>query len=539
MSLLLDALKKAAHDKKKSVDEPADKSSAQDNNQINDEDSLELELDEKQLTDNDTDGDNDFPRVDDQPIAPQKPQASSTETVTETTVEHLNDTASKSKLQNTDLHANTDTAHTEKPVELELAATENTHTEATDEPAQTPAKPQAETAEPSTTDSPDSVTDTVYQPQQPATAAETVDTVSSAVHQAGRNRHSADNEAALSALINKSNQYQQRAQKKRMILLVVLILLLISGSAGFFYLKAEMASQELYIAQNTQSSLPVEPVAIDKSQQPAGNQSVVTASDNRQNRTAEPAQRNNTASQGTSSEAAISKPPTPQKVRPAANTVNRNARNKTAESRIHIQQSSREDPVESLIMNAYNAFQRGDYGRAETLYQQVLTDEPRNRDANLGLAAIALKQQRYEYAKQKYLALLQLNPKDSLAIAGLSSLSQVSAQNLADSGLSESQLKFMLKEQPDAAHLYFALGSLYAAKNQWPQAQSAYFSAWSGDSNQADYAFNLAVSLDHINQPQQALQYYQLSLKLMRSSAANFSATQVEQRINSLQEAMQ
>ncbi|HEY9200196.1 MAG TPA: tetratricopeptide repeat protein [Gammaproteobacteria bacterium] len=538
MSLLLDALKKAADDKKKSVDEPAAKSPVQDNTQINDEDSLELELDEKQLTDNDTDGDNDFPRVDEQPIAPQKPQASSTETVTETTVEHLNDTASKSKLQNTDLHANTDTAHTEKPVELELAATENTHTEATDEPAQTPAKPQAETAEPSTTDSPDSVTDTVYQPQQQATAAETVDTVSSAVHQAGRNRHSADNEAALSALINKSNQYQQRAQKKRMILLVVLILLLISGSAGFFYLKAEMASQELYIAQNTQSPLPVEPVAIDKSQQPAGNQSVVTASDNRQNLTAEPAQRNNTASQAPA-EAAISKPPAPQKVRSAGDTVTRNASNKTAESRIHIQQSSREDPLESLIMNAYNAFQRGDYGRAETLYQQVLTDEPRNRDANLGLAAIALKQQRYEYAKQKYLALLQLNPKDSLAIAGLSSLSQVSAQNLADSGLSESQLKFMLKEQPDAAHLYFALGSLYAAKNQWPQAQSAYFSAWSGDSNQADYAFNLAVSLDHINQPQQALQYYQLSLKLMRSSAANFSATQVEQRINSLQEAMQ
>lgn len=538
MSLLLDALKKAADDKKKSVDDPADKSPAQDNNQINDEDSLELELDEKQVTDNDAIDDNDFPRVEDQPIAPQKPQASSTEAVPQNTVEHLDDTASESRLQNTDLHSDADTEHTEKPVELELTATENTHTEATDKPVQNPATPQVEKSESSTTDSPETVPDTVYPPQQPATAAETVDTVSSAIHQAGHTRHSADDEAALSALINKSNQYQQRAQKKRMILLVVLILLLISGSAGFFYLKADMASQQLYIAQNNQSPLPGKPAATDKPRQSIDNQTVVAAGDNKQSRTTESAQLNNTASQSPSTEAAISKPPAPQKVRPAADTVTPNASNKAAESKIHIQQSSREDPVESLIMDAYNAFQRGDYGRAETLYQEVLTDEPRNRDATLGLAAIALKQQRYEYAKQKYLALLQLNPKDSLAIAGLSSLSQVSAQHLADSGLSESQLKFMLKEQPDASHLYFALGSLYAAKNQWPQAQSAYFSAWSGDSNQADYAFNLAVSLDHINQPQQALQYYQLSLKLMRSSAANFSATQVQQRISSLQEAM-
>ena len=189
-------------------------------------------------------------------------------------------------------------------------------------------------------------------------------------------------------------------------------------------------------------------------------------------------------------------------------------------------------------MDAYSAFQRGQYEQAQILYQQVLAQEPRNRDALLGLAAIALKQQRYEYAKQKYLALLQLNPKDSLAVAGLSSVNQGSLQHSSDTALSESQLKFMLKEQPDAPHLYFALGSLYAGKNQWPQAQSAYFSAWSGDSNNADYAFNLAVSLDHINQPQQALQYYQLCLKLMRNSSASFSAAQVQQRINSLQEAM-
>lgn len=533
MSLLLDALKKAADDKKKSVDDSTDESLAQDSNRANDDDSLELELDEKQITDNDLIDDADFPQVEDQPVASQTQQATTSEdnrVATEAAAED-NDklqpgTSQAEDSQNTRKQTDSDTAHTEPAAELQLADQETAEAGLTDSPDENDTEPRQ--SAPTTDNASTDTTSTVSHATDQSSTTKAADTTNHAIKQADRARQNTDNQAALSALINKSNQYQRRAQKKRTILLATLILLLISGSALFFYLKTEMASQELYVAQNNSAPLIREPAtANNRSPSTAGNQTALTESRNSKPLTPDDAHNAQTASHSHTTAKPIIK---------SQSTQTQTSR--PTETKIHIQQSSREDPIDSLIMNAYSAFQRGQYEQAETRYQQVLAQEPRNRDANLGLAAIALKQQRYEYARQKYLALLQFNPKDSLAIAGLSSINQGSLQNLDDAMLSESQLKFMLKEQPDAAHLYFALGSLYAGKNQWPQAQSAYFSAWSADSNNADYAFNLAVSLDHINQSQQALQYYQLCLKLTRNSSANFSLAQVQQRINSLQEAM-
>lgn len=536
MSLLLDALKKAADEKKKSVDEPADESLAQDNDRVSDEDSLELELDEKQFTDNELVDNFDFPQVEDQPVV----RSTSHETTLKDNHTETDTASGDSDEFQQDADQLTGSAHIEQPAEPESAAAHNADTEITDHPEATTAEPR-ETEASTTHAETDSVntgaaTPSISRDTAQSPAAETTHMNNPVMERTDRAHQSTDNEAALSALINKSNQYQQRAQKKRTVLLATLILLLISGSALFFYLKTEMASQELYIAQNNRSPLPGEPPVVNnRAQLTSENQAVTAESTNNKPVSPDHVHNTQTTSHSHTTETSSLKPRSTQISTPKADKVS----SKPAEKKIHIQQSSREDPIDSLIMNAYNAFQRGQYEQAQILYQQVLEQEPRNRDANLGLAAIALKQQRYEYARQKYLALLKLNPKDSLAIAGLSSINQGSLQHLDDASLNESQLKFMLKEQPDAAHLYFALGSLYAGKGQWPQAQSAYFSAWAADSNNADYTYNLAVSLDHINQSQQALQYYQLSLRLMQGSAASFSAAQVQQRISSLQEATQ
>lgn len=538
MSLLLDALKKAADDKKKSVDDSADESLVQDDIHTSDDDSLELELE-----------DNNFPQVEDQPVVSQTQQTTppadnhtETAAVSENNDELDPDTSQDKHNQDADSQTEHDNAHIEQVAEMELSSIQTTGGETTDSPDESQSEPLQNESLPTATieDSTDSGTaaPTATQNTEQSSAAEATQTINPANH-AERPRHSAENEAALSALINKSNQYQQRAQKKRTILLVTLILLLISGSALFFYLKTEMASQELYIAQNNSSPVLREPPLLSNRSEPTtGNKTAVTNTDDNNTLAPDHTQRTETTSHKQTNKQPMVKPRTTQTVSPERTVVANKATNTSSDRNIHIQQSSRDDPIEPLIMNAYNAFQQGQYEQAETLYQQVLAQEPRNRDAMLGLAATALKQQHYEVARQKYLALLQLNPRDSMAIAGLSSVNKGSLQHSSDTTLNESQLKFMLKEQPDAPHLYFALGSLYAGKNQWPQAQSAYFSAWSADSNNADYAFNLAVSLDHINQSQQALQYYQLCLKLMPSSSANFSAAQVKQRINSLQEAM-
>ncbi|MEO8417391.1 MAG: tetratricopeptide repeat protein, partial [Methylophilaceae bacterium] len=91
-------------------------------------------------------------------------------------------------------------------------------------------------------------------------------------------------------------------------------------------------------------------------------------------------------------------------------------------------------------------------------------------------------------------------------------------------------------QQPEAAHLYAALGNLYAQQSQWPSAQQAYFQAHHFAPNNADYAFNLGVSLDQLNKPALALQYYKRAQELLpKSGASAIDRAQLESRIVQLQ----
>jgi len=98
----------------------------------------------------------------------------------------------------------------------------------------------------------------------------------------------------------------------------------------------------------------------------------------------------------------------------------------------------------------------------------------------------------------------------------------------------ESRLKTLLREQGSSAALHFALGNLYAEQSRWGEAQQAYFNAYSLDSKNADLAFNLAVSLDHLGQGKLAAQHYQQSLQLDQSRSANFDRAKISQRIEDL-----
>ena len=282
---------------------------------------------------------------------------------------------------------------------------------------------------------------------------------------------------------------------KQTIAIATLVALLLIGSGLFFYIKMDTASQEIFIATNNQA-----PVNRDFEAQQEITPPVITKPKNTVKKTITPKKA------VTKKIAKQSKP-------------------------IHIIHTEKKDPVSALILEAYNQFHRENYEQANKLYKQVTLREPKNRDALLGLSAIAVKQQRYEFARQKYQYLLRLNPKDSIAIAGMSSI-----KNDIDPQFDESRLKFLLKEKPDSAHLYFALGTLYSSHKKWPEAQSAYFSAWSTENKNADYAYNLAVSLDHLDKRDQALNFYKLSLKLKQASSGNFSSENVSQRIRTLKE---
>ena len=187
---------------------------------------------------------------------------------------------------------------------------------------------------------------------------------------------------------------------------------------------------------------------------------------------------------------------------------------------------SRIDPV---LMMAYEALQLGDYERATSLYNQVLSRAPDNIDAMLGLAAIAWKQGRPNVASRYYGRVLELNPRETHAQAGL-----IAILGNADPTAAESKLKQLISREP-SGFLYFTLGNLYAEQGLWSQAQHTYFQAYQFQPDNSDYAFNLAVGLEHLGQTRLALDYYRKALDLsFRKGRANFDQKLAIERVGQL-----
>jgi tetratricopeptide (TPR) repeat protein len=199
---------------------------------------------------------------------------------------------------------------------------------------------------------------------------------------------------------------------------------------------------------------------------------------------------------------------------------------------IAITRAAKRDPVHVLLGQAYRAFLRGDNATAQARYREVLAREAHNRDAVLGLAAVAVREGRVEEAARWYLTLLRRNPRDSLAQAALIDLNAAS-----DAGAGESRLKRLLEQEPDAPHLHFSLGNLYAQQGRWAKAEQSYFHAYRADSTNPDYALNLAVSLDHLGQAEAALSYYRRALTLAATRQAAFRSADVQERIQALAQA--
>lgn len=198
--------------------------------------------------------------------------------------------------------------------------------------------------------------------------------------------------------------------------------------------------------------------------------------------------------------------------------------------RIEIRRSHQTSRVPDTLQQAYEAYRQGEYTQAEEQYRQVLKTYPANRDAMLGLAAIALHKGQRRVARYYYERLVKADPADKAALLALQSLS--GTQYSLESG---SKLKYWLEGDRNNAQLHFALGNQYAASGQWKEAQQSYFEAFRIAPESADYAFNLAVSLDNLGLRGQALSYYLQAQELSRKGAALFSSAQLERRIAELQ----
>jgi len=186
--------------------------------------------------------------------------------------------------------------------------------------------------------------------------------------------------------------------------------------------------------------------------------------------------------------------------------------------------------VNPVLLSAYQAFMNGDDATAQRNYRQVLQSDIRNVDALLGMAAIAARQGRSDDAAGWYGKVLEVEPRNTVALSALAA-----DTSQADPVATESRIKNLIAQQPEAAYLRQALGNLYADKGQWPAAQQAYFDAFHLDANNPEYAFNLAVSLDQLGKPNLALDYYRRALVLIPANGSNIDRAQLELRIKQLQ----
>ena len=198
-------------------------------------------------------------------------------------------------------------------------------------------------------------------------------------------------------------------------------------------------------------------------------------------------------------------------------------------SNLQIQTGSRIQRKQLLLREAYEAYRAGNDTLALERYNQVLALDSKNRHALLGRAAIKVQSGETAAAVSDYRALLLANPKDSLALASLLAVANFSPRE------AETQLKLMIRDEPDSPYLNFALANAYGAQNRWQEAQGHYFRALQHNPDDPNYAYNLAVSLEHISQPKVAISYYRRALENYNNGLATFNREVVDRRLEILE----
>jgi Tfp pilus assembly protein PilF len=298
--------------------------------------------------------------------------------------------------------------------------------------------------------------------------------------------------------------------------------ILIGGLAGIaiiafgIYVYLQITNPGLFIRQPppspvsplTQTPAPKPPIATQTLVAPAGTPAVVA-----------PPPAATTASVAAEAPA----PAAPQAASPPV------ARAETPRDSIKVSAGSAEPQLDSRLTSAYGALQSGKIDEARQMYAEVLRSDGKNIQGLLGAAAVSMQQNNTDEASRLYFRVLDLEPRNPYAQAGI-----VAMMGRADPAAAEAKLKQLIAREPIAS-LHFTLGNLYGDQSRWAEAQQSYFQAHQLEPANPDYAYNLAVGLEHIGQARLASGFYRRAVELAQARGrAGFNLNQAQDRIRQL-----
>ncbi len=190
------------------------------------------------------------------------------------------------------------------------------------------------------------------------------------------------------------------------------------------------------------------------------------------------------------------------------------------------------------LYNADRALANRDYIAAEKWYRLAVQYEPDNREANLGVASVALRNENTQLAVERYRHLLSIYPEDQTVFSAMLKLADT------DSEIENELRSLAVRSSEDQAALYLILGHHFGRTGRWPEANDAFVAALKSAPEQpAAIFFNLAVSFEHLGQTDVAVDHYRRSLKadnVAGSSSADrilrFDRARAESRLAELTE---
>ena len=106
-----------------------------------------------------------------------------------------------------------------------------------------------------------------------------------------------------------------------------------------------------------------------------------------------------------------------------------NINSSAIEQPINVQRNPSSKEVSPQLAAAYEAYVAGDLAIAKQFYLKALDSDSTNKDVLLGLAAIATRMRQDNEAQSYYLRILELDPRDPFAVAGIAALGQTAEPN--------------------------------------------------------------------------------------------------------------